>query len=390
MSHGEHIYHPIILLRQSSNSFSQGCCVSAPSDSDSPYPATQPSSSSRAINNSQPPSATALHRPSTTHTTSSLNQTPSRQGRPLTEHFNKPLRRHIWASSDKIWTRRQLDREREAFFDTRVAGRTEVWQTLHGALEVLWSSSLANGDFEGGIATAQTILEAAGLTLPTGDLANGVYDTLGAFYSLPEWVVADPENLAEDDDEEEDKMVDGDEDEVLRRREEKGKKVVVEGDLIRVKARLSDRGGPDVVVSVGKGDSVRLLTKRVFEESDVSPSSLFLSNILLKFQLRLTQLYRQGQANATTAPCHQTHQNRIYGQDTEGERITDFARLEGRPHRQCVGFWIRYPCVLLCSALFCLLLFHVSNFASTFPSLYFETPTYVHEGGLRLKRNTAG
>jgi hypothetical protein len=126
-----------------------------------------------------------------------------------------------------------------------------------------------------GLATAQIILDAAGVTLPTGDLANGAYDALGAFYSLPEWVVADPANVSNADD------VDGkvgavEEDETeedveaLRRREEKGKNVVAEMDLIKVKARLSDRGGPDVVVSVGKADSVRLFARRVFEDSDVS------------------------------------------------------------------------------------------------------------------------
>jgi hypothetical protein len=118
------------------------------------------------------------------------------------------------------------------------------------------------------------------VTLPTGDLANGAYDVFGAHYSLPVWVVADPTNLVGEDDHDEVVMdkggegedtEDGDgEEEAARRREEKGKAVLAEGDLIAVKARLSDRGGPDVVVHVGKGDSIRLLAKRVLEESGVS------------------------------------------------------------------------------------------------------------------------
>jgi hypothetical protein len=150
---------------------------------------------------------------------------------------------------------------------------------LKTALQVLWAGE--EGD-EGGIATAQTILEAADVTLPTGDLANGAYDAFGALYSLPEWVVSDPINLAVDDgDEVEEELVKDnsevadEEEEATRRREEKGKAVLAAADVISVKARLSDRGGEDVTVQVGKVDSVRLLTKRIFEESGVStPISL--------------------------------------------------------------------------------------------------------------------
>lgn len=149
--------------------------------------------------------------------------------------------------------------------------------TLKTALEVLWAGEDSD---EGGIATAQTILEAADITLPTGDMANGAYDVFGALYSLPEWVVSDPTNIVvEDDDDAEDGLVKGvpeapeddeDDEEVSRRREEKGKAVLAASDVIAVTARLSDRGGADVTVHVGKGDSVRLLTKRIFEESGVS------------------------------------------------------------------------------------------------------------------------
>jgi hypothetical protein len=146
--------------------------------------------------------------------------------------------------------------------------------TLKAALQVLWTG---DEDDEGGIATAQTILEAADVSLPTGDLANGAYDVFGALYSLPEWVVSDPVNMVvEAIDEVEDGLVKGspavidEEEEAARRREEKGKAVLAAADIIAVKARLSDRGGADVTVHVGKADSVRLLTKRIFEESGVS------------------------------------------------------------------------------------------------------------------------
>ncbi|KAI9738939.1 MAG: hypothetical protein M1818_005253 [Claussenomyces sp. TS43310] len=250
-----------------------GCCASTTSSPSSPYP--EPSSSSHAINSSHPVSHTAFPRPSTAQTgTSSHRQTQ----RSLTEHYTKPLRPHVWTSKTRRWTRQDLDREREAFFDTRVAGREEIWLTLKTVLTVLWAGGEDDND-DGGIRTAQTILEASGITIPTGDLSDGVYDSFGAFYSLPDWVVADPTNVAEDEEMDRDKMSGGtgeesdgvaDEDELLRRREEKGKAVLSAEDMIKVKARLSDRGGPDVTVKIGKGDSVRFLAKSVFEKSDVS------------------------------------------------------------------------------------------------------------------------
>ncbi|RDL42288.1 Uncharacterized protein BP5553_02267 [Venustampulla echinocandica] len=248
-----------------------GCCQSR-----SLYPPSeQPNSSSRAITSSQPQLPPALPRPSTS--THSGRHSHHRSSQPLSAHINRPLRPHVWSSRSRVWTRAELDRERTEFFETRVAGRPEIWQTLRVALEVLW----AGGDPEDdtGILTAQTILDAAGITLPTGDLAGGAYDGFGAFYPLHQFVVSDPENMVdspsgaapagdgEDKDAESDEL---DEDEILRRREEKGKAVVNPKDLMNVRARLSDGAGPDLVVSVGKEDSVRLLTRRVFEESGLT------------------------------------------------------------------------------------------------------------------------
>lgn len=183
-----------------------------------------------------------------------------------------------------MWTRAEIDRERTEFFDTRVSGNPQVWQTIRVALELLWSGG--EGDVNGGLATAQTIFDAAGITLPTGDLANGVYDALGQSYSLPEVIVSDPTNIVGSLDgdagsmppnEAGDKIPDGegsddmDEDEVLRRREEKGKGILNPKDAIEVRARLSNAGGEDLVVSIGKDDSVGSLTSRIYEESGVSP-----------------------------------------------------------------------------------------------------------------------
>jgi hypothetical protein len=206
--------------------------------------------------------------------------------------------------------------------------------TLKAALQVLWAGDEADDSDDGGIATAQTILEAADVTLPTGDLANGAYDAFGALYSLPEWVVSDPLNLVvEMDDDVEDGLVKGnpevldEEEEAVRRREEKGKAVLAAADVIAVKARLSDRGGADVTVQVGKADSVRLLTKRIFEESGVSALVFLHSfNTYLILNKNITQ------PNLITAPAIKANQNRLHGQNAQGKRISPFTRLEGRSH----------------------------------------------------------
>lgn len=138
---------------------------------------------------------------------------------------------------------------------------------------------------ENDIATAQGILDAAGCTAPTGDLVNGVYDAQGAFYQLPEWVVCDPvqfvdidkgkvidkgEDIERDGEEEEyDEDEEEEENKRARRREEKGKGVL-RGEVMKVKARLSDRGGKDLMVNMGREESVRVLIGRIKEEAGVS------------------------------------------------------------------------------------------------------------------------
>jgi len=181
--------------------------------------------------------------------------------------------------------------------------------TLKAALEVMWGSSSNGEGDDGGITTAQLILEAAGITLPSGDLANGAYDPFGAKYDLPEYVVSYPENLAEDDEEADKRIESGDgtnegdsdesvdEEERARRREEKGKAVIPEADLIKVKARLSDRGGPDVEVRVGKNESVRSLTRRVHEEAGLPPSThiriVYMGKILKESESLLSQNWKE-------------------------------------------------------------------------------------------------
>ncbi|TFB02943.1 hypothetical protein CCMA1212_005415 [Trichoderma ghanense] len=245
-----------------------GCCFSHSAGPNSPYPGGVPDASSRAVNppplslpegllSGNPPAATLGHRPR------------RRDPRPLDQHINRPLRRHQWTSA-QTWTRRDIDRERADFFDTRVVCRPEIWQTLHAALHVLWEST---PDDAAALATAQSILTAAEISLPTGDLAQGAYDALGNLYALPEWVVSDPENLGDEDGDPDAKGdttagEDDDDEDSERRREEKGKGVLGEVEMVPLCARLSETG-MDIKVSVAKKDNVRSVIRKITESSSL-------------------------------------------------------------------------------------------------------------------------
>ena len=134
------------------------------------------------------------------------------------------------------------------------------------------------------IATAQSIIDAAAITVPTGDLKNGAYDEAGNLYQIPEHIISDPQNVALDTPKEEERgetsvEATDDEEELEKKREEKGKGVITERDSILVKARLSDRGGADVIISMGREQTVRNLIRRIQEELSVSSSHSSLQRV---------------------------------------------------------------------------------------------------------------
>ncbi|KAI1275278.1 hypothetical protein F5Y07DRAFT_180137 [Xylaria sp. FL0933] len=270
-----------------------GCCFSRSDRPGTPYADGASSEPSAGAISSQPGQSTTADAPPGRH---SMSHSP-RARQPLSQHIDKPLRRHEWVSRDRDWTRADLDRQRTEFFDTRVTGRPEVWQVLRTALEAMWEADIkraagvgpADDDGADGLVIAQGLLKAAEVTLPTGDLSNGVYDALGNYYPLPEWVVSDPTNVVEDsqarkqsvdkDGKGEDELTgedtteEIDEDEALRRREEKGKAVVDIKKLVKVRARLSETY-PDVVISIDADESVRSLARRIAEESGLPSTRL--------------------------------------------------------------------------------------------------------------------
>ncbi|PYI25576.1 hypothetical protein BP00DRAFT_440643 [Aspergillus indologenus CBS 114.80] len=232
----------------------------------------------------------------------------------LSQHYNAPIRRHVWYSKRRLWSRAQLDQERTAFFETRVTGRPEIWAALSAAVSLMRAGDLS---------TAQTIIDAAGITVPTGDLCQGCYDEQGALYRLPQCIVSDPENMVrsvhdqEDEFDTDDGRLSSDEasgDDLIatdvdleRRRDEKGK--TSERDLIRVRARLSDRGGPDIDLSVGKTENVGFIARKVQQEA-VIPRNYrvriaYLGKILKEHEPLVDQGWNPGHVvNALVVPRH--------------------------------------------------------------------------------------
>ncbi|KAL2164741.1 hypothetical protein VTH06DRAFT_36 [Thermothelomyces fergusii] len=308
-----------------------GCCFSRDESANSPYAGGGATGSGRAINEPAPAAAASSSQTGIDEPLPSGSRRRSRHSRqPLDQHINKPLRRHEWTSHDRRWTPAALRRERAEFFETRVTGRQEIWQAIRAALEVLWAADEAarTGRYrrmseDGGpseedpavaLATAQSIIDAAAIALPTGDLYNGAYDAFGNFYQLNHQVVSDPTNLvwspdsADDEDEVGDAKADltadeetdreCDDDEAERRREEKGKAVVDIRNQITVRARLSD-GSRDVCVAVDKRDPVRRVVRAVTEKAKFDPAKkkiriAYMGKILHENSSLVDQGWRQG------------------------------------------------------------------------------------------------
>lgn len=170
-----------------------------------------------------------------------------------------------------------------------MSGNPEIWKALR-----VVSEEVRNGN----VSEAQAILDALGITCPTGKIARGsrrnggvsgsgrkggLYDERGEMYDIPPWVLVDPEDVVEDEDDEKDMEAgappggdggeDGDEDDaddpaaIARRRDEKGKgRAEDPGELVQLRARLSDRG-TDITISIGMkqkvGDLVRSIRQRI-------------------------------------------------------------------------------------------------------------------------------
>ncbi|CAO2650544.1 Nn.00g018360.m01.CDS01 [Neocucurbitaria sp. VM-36] len=186
-----------------------GCCSSRPSDDNTPAvrahssshnitaPSTRPSSipslrgSQASQGNVQAPRSRldANDLPN-----SPLKPIPAAQRSRLPNTLASPTARHVKPLTDSTsltWTRSRLEKERKDWWDTQVTGSQEIWGAVRLAAQYLQAGELQE---------AQTMLDVTGCTCPTGLLWKGVYDPTGVQYRVPEWVVVEPDGLAEEED----------------------------------------------------------------------------------------------------------------------------------------------------------------------------------------------
>ena len=85
-----------------------------------------------------------------------------------------------------------LHRQRTEFWETapQYDGQVETWNSLRVAVELSHQNDLA---------TAQAVLDSAGIIIPTGDLGMGCYDESGHRFVIPEFVLSDPRNIMDDE-----------------------------------------------------------------------------------------------------------------------------------------------------------------------------------------------
>ncbi|KAJ1719259.1 hypothetical protein LPJ53_005946 [Coemansia erecta] len=140
-----------------------GCCVSSPAAS----------FESQSASNS--------------HTRDASTQAPTPTPAPSRVDFGHGVR---WTAGEGAVGRGELQRRRDAFWETAptYAGRAETWLALR----------IACDSADGPLACA--ILASAGLTVPSGRIADGAYDERGARYAVPQYCLSMPDNVADDDD----------------------------------------------------------------------------------------------------------------------------------------------------------------------------------------------
>lgn len=169
---------------------------------------------------------------------------------------------------------------------------------------------------EDNVSEAQGILDAINVTCPNGRVAEGrgkdrslgkggVYDERGQLYAIPAWVLTDPEDVIEDDEEKDlEQDTDGaNDDDPLganaaarqQKRDEKGKgKAADLGEMVTVRARLSDRG-TDVNVQVGTKEKVAMVVRRIQEQIGNKRIRLaYLGKVLDEHKTLEQQNWKQG------------------------------------------------------------------------------------------------
>lgn len=177
----------------------------------------------------------------------------------------------MWKAKGDMAKRTQIDRMREEFYDTQVCGRPEVWDAIRYSIDLM----------EGGdLVTAQEILRAGGITVPTGNLAEGAFDQSGQRYDVPPYCCSLPTNVIEVLDEElsnekntkvEFDGTSQDDVELEQWGDTKGKTpALARGGKKKLRARLSDKG-KDLIVRFDDEDTVRVISRKIIEQAGLIP-----------------------------------------------------------------------------------------------------------------------
>lgn len=188
------------------------------------------------------------------------------------------------------WTRSIYEDEVRIYFETKHGGDKTTWATVKAVCE-----NLRNGDIEG----AQTILDAANLSVPNGRIPRtrsqtvrgvdgqrvrgGVYDVTGRLYDVPSWACSVPRDLI-DDPPEKDMASDEDEEPSSRpsSRPEKGKgRAQSPGLDQRVRIRYNDLPR-DATFIIGSKQTIATLRQKILEERGIQKVRLVLIGHLLE------------------------------------------------------------------------------------------------------------
>ncbi|KAF1915209.1 hypothetical protein BDU57DRAFT_530247 [Ampelomyces quisqualis] len=251
-----------------------GCCASREQD-DGPAPAVGAHSSSRNITapSTRPGS---LHSPRASRSSQGYLQ-PSSSRQDAVDRPNTPLRAIPMFQRSKLpnalasptatnstWTRSRLDKERNDWWDTQVTGSPEVWGAIRLAAQSLQLGKLR---------AAQQWLETMECTCPSGSLWKGVYDSTGVMYNVPEWLIVEPDGLAQEPSDdaagETQPPEDHDDD---------------DDEPVLVRARIS-RNGRDVVLKLRKREPVSSIVEKIKNQVELGASS----NIRLAYGGRIYQ-----------------------------------------------------------------------------------------------------
>ncbi|KAL6706806.1 hypothetical protein ACN47E_005142 [Coniothyrium glycines] len=191
---------------------------------------------------------------------SSLSSPTAKRVRPLTD------------STNLAWTRSRLEKERKDWWDTQVTGSEEIWGAIRLAAQHLQAGQLQE---------AQTMLDVTDCTCPTGRLWRGVYDPTGVQYKVPEWIVVEPEGLAEDQDESAATGL------VEASRYDTHEQLSTDddrGEVLPVRVRTS-HNQRDARLSVGKKETVASIVGNIKKQAKINPTH----NVRLAYGGRLYQ-----------------------------------------------------------------------------------------------------